>query len=72
MFDLLIYCHAFARMRYPEHFTAATGFGGMLRSHCARYVMPMAFRRRTVIVQSNRDFLCGSLDRLDLYLTSPA
>jgi hypothetical protein len=75
MLDLLVYCHAFASMRYPHQVATVTEVAGRIRTRCDRLFARTVFRRQSVTCPfdywNNQGLLC-SLDRLDVYVSSMA
>jgi hypothetical protein len=75
MLELLVYCHAFASLRYPHHVAAITAVAGRMTTQC-RHLFARASRSRQTVTCPfdywTRQGLLGSLDRLDAYVSSMA
>lgn len=75
MLELLVYCHAFASMRYPHHVAAVTGVAGRMTAQCRRLLARAVRGRQTVTCPFDywtKQGLLYSLDRLDAYVSSMA
>ena len=75
MLELLVYCHAFASMRYPHHVAAVAAAAGRMTALWRRFLARSLRGHQTVTCPfdywTKQDLLC-SLDRLDAYVSSMA
>jgi hypothetical protein len=75
MLELLVYCHAFASLRYPHHVAAVHGAVAGAMARCGQLLAGARRGRQTVTCSfdywTERGLLC-SLDRLDAYVSSMA